>query len=483
MKQTFTKELSLLGPRSIAIDKNRHIWIGTREKGLYCFAYQNNQLQLLRHLTTKDGLTENFISYLYCDARNIIWACTPAGLDKLDQRDNNIHIENLTLSNNIFQNTIEVQATASGEYWVLTQGGMLRFTEKNKNVTSYKPGIEFRQVKAGEKNIINTKNLELDYEHNNLTFQLAAPTYIDEKLTRFSYLLEGSGKNYWSAASKESEINFINLSPGDYTLKVKASFLNGKYPETESAFSFVIHPPWWETWWFRILSGIILLSFVFLLVRFYYRKRIEVQQTIMERQQAIVNERTRIATDMHDDLGAGLSSIRFISERIKRNSFSEVTRQDIEKLEFTTGELMDKMNEIIWATNEKNDTVEDLVFYIRSYAKAYAEDNDLNCFIHIPDELPGLFVSGEVRRNIFLVVKESLHNIVKHANASSIDMDIRVGTKLYIHIKDDGTGIHPTESRRGGNGLHNMKKRMLDIGGSLDMENGSGLTLNISLPL
>jgi signal transduction histidine kinase len=185
---------------------------------------------------------------------------------------------------------------------------------------------------------------------------------------------------------------------------------------------------------------------------------------------------------MHDDLGAGLSTLRFLSEKVKRNSFSEVTRSDAGKIVANSNDLVQKMNEIIWAMNEKNDTLEDLVYYTRSYAVEYCEENNLQCKINIPETIPARFVSGEIRRNIFLTVKESLHNIVKHAEARKVQINFSVGKNLFVSIGDNGIGLIPNKNG-GGNGLKNMKKRIESIGGYFEIVNETGTLIKMTVPV
>jgi signal transduction histidine kinase len=329
----------------------------------------------------------------------------------------------------------------------------------------------------------NDHPASLIYLQNNLSFSVAAPTFIDEKSIRFSYQLEGSNNKFWSDPSPQALINFINLPPGQYRLKVKAIFQNSPYRDSETSYAFVIHPPWWQTMWFRIVAVLLFVIFCWLLIRSYYRRKLSQQKAALEKQQAVEKERTRIAVDMHDDLGAGLSTIRFLSEKVKRNTFSEVTKEDVEKMQSTSNELIDKMNEIIWAMSEKNDLLEDLVLYMRSYSMEYCEENNLNCSIHLPENLPQKFVSGEMRRNIFLMVKESLHNIVKHAGAQRVDIQIEAAENLDISIQDDGRGFVEQRGNREGNGLRNMRTRIESVGGSLNIQNEQGVRVNLRIPL
>ena len=187
---------------------------------------------------------------------------------------------------------------------------------------------------------------------------------------------------------------------------------------------------------------------------------------------------------MHDDLGAGLSRIKFLSETIgikrqQQQSFDE----DINKIREYSHEMIDKMGEIVWALNEKNDTLSDLLSYTRSYAVEYLSQNGIACTVKAPEHFPTTFVSGEFRRNIYLTVKEALHNIVKHAQASAVIIKVDLDSKLKIEIRDNGTGFDKAKIRSFSNGLSNMETRISNINGRFEILNGLGTTIQIIVPL
>ena len=326
--------------------------------------------------------------------------------------------------------------------------------------------------------------LPVSVNHLHLSFHLSAPTYIDEKQTRFSYLLEGSGNKNWSEPSNNTSINFVNLSPGEYTLKARAIFLHGLYPAVESSFSFTILPPWWLTWWFKSIVALVIVALAFLGIKFYINRKLELQRVTLEKKQAIEKERTRIATDMHDDLGAGLSQIKFLSEAIgmKRQKHLPI-EEEVSSIRSFSDEMIDKMGEIVWALNEKNDTLSDLLSYTRSYAVEYLEQNGIKCHVDEPDNIPQLNVSGEFRRNIYLTVKESLHNIVKHAQATEVSIQIEIGKWLVIKISDNGIGLNNAIPREFGNGLISMRNRMRELGGSFEISSKIGTEVRLKAPI
>ncbi len=204
----------------------------------------------------------------------------------------------------------------------------------------------------------------------------------------------------------------------------------------------------------------------------------------LQRKMALEKEKTRIATDMHDDLGAGLSRIKFLSETIGiKQQQKQPIAEEIIKIREYSHEMIDKMGEIVWALNEKNDSLNDLLSYTRSYAMEYLLQNGIECSLMIPDDLPAILVSGEFRRNIFLAVKETLHNIVKHAEATLVSISIVTGKHLIVTITDNGIGFNPEKIRPFRSGLLNIKKRMADVGGTVQIESIGGTTVCLDVPL
>jgi signal transduction histidine kinase len=267
-------------------------------------------------------------------------------------------------------------------------------------------------------------------------------------------------------------------------LEIKAIFPAGRYPEKTISYKFFIAPAWWQTWWFRSVVALLVVSLLIIAFRFYYRRKLEKQMAVLEKQQAIEKERTRIATDMHDDLGAGLSRIKFLSETIGiKKQQHEPIEEDVNKIREYSHEMIDKMGEIVWALNEKNDSLSDLLSYTRAYTMEYLSQNGIDCKTEMPDSFPSVFVSGEFRRNIFLTIKEALHNVVKHSQATEVELIVNINHHLTIKLKDNGTGFDQNDIRSFSNGLSNMESRVKEIGGKIEILNKQGTLVNLSIPL
>ena len=211
--------------------------------------------------------------------------------------------------------------------------------------------------------------------------------------------------------------------------------------------------------------------------------KLEAEKQIFETKIAVLNaqqaERNRISTDMHDDLGAGVTAIRLFSE-LAKSRLGNGTIPEIEKISSSANELLDNMNAIIWTMNSSNDSFSNMVAYIRSYVIEYFENTGIKCTIEIGTDLPDFAVNGEIRRNVFLVVKEALNNILKHAKATEVSLVLKKdGERVSLLIQDNGTGVELDNLRKFGNGLKNMKNRMINSGINFSIENKNGTLVTL----
>ena len=193
-------------------------------------------------------------------------------------------------------------------------------------------------------------------------------------------------------------------------------------------------------------------------------------------------ERERISADMHDELGSGMTAIRLMSE-IARNKMKENTPVEIDKISSSADDVLNKMNAIIWSMNSGNDTLDNLISYIRSYSLEYFENTPVKCTVNTPASIPDKEITGDKRRNIFLCVKETLNNVLKHSKATLITINIEANHSLQISIADNGVGIDLEKLRQFGNGLKNITRRMETIGGTFKIKNNGGTVTTLDLPL
>jgi len=207
------------------------------------------------------------------------------------------------------------------------------------------------------------------------------------------------------------------------------------------------------------------------------RKELEKQVAVMHAHQ---EERERISADIHDELGSGMTTIRLMSE-IAKNKMKENVPVEIEKISNSANEVLNKMNAIIWSMNSSNDTLDSLISYIRAYAIEFFDNTSIDCKVSMPETIPYKELSGDKRRNVFLCVKETLNNTLKHSRASRVNINISTNGELKINITDNGIGIDPEKIRRFGNGLKNIERRMKSIGGTYHIAGTNGTETKLEL--
>jgi signal transduction histidine kinase len=218
------------------------------------------------------------------------------------------------------------------------------------------------------------------------------------------------------------------------------------------------------------------------------RERLKAENQVKEYEKELAvfkaqqEERDRISTDMHDELGSGMTAIRLMSE-IAKNKMKENTPKEIEKISQSANDVLNKMNAIIWSMNSGNDSVDNLISYIREYALEYLEGTNIRCHIRTPKHIEPRELTGEKRRNIFLCIKEILNNALKHSKASELSIDIETGETLVVRLADNGIGIDLQNLRLFGNGIQNIQRRMQSIGGKATIKNENGTVIVLELPL
>jgi len=304
---------------------------------------------------------------------------------------------------------------------------------------------------------------------------------------RFRYRLVGLDKD-WQESGTRRYATYSRLPAGDYTFEAEACDSEGGWDEDAAMLAVTVLPYFWQTWWFRIFSGFLLLIILFGGARYLENKRAQRQLARLEREHAIERERTRIAKDIHDDLGANLTEIALLSELAQSpDAPTDEIRTDIHRIAGKARKLTHSLDEIVWAVNPRNDTLDSFVTYTCLYAEDFLKTAKIRCRLKVPGDIPNRALATNVRHNLFLVVKEALNNIVKHAGATEVGVALSLRAAGFeLQIKDDGRGFAGSQPASG-NGLANMRQRMEDIGGRFDLQSGPGegttITLAVNFPV
>jgi signal transduction histidine kinase len=304
----------------------------------------------------------------------------------------------------------------------------------------------------------------------------------------FRYKLEGLDQE-WVDAGAVRFAPYTRVPPGEYRFRVTACGRDGIWNEVGSSLALSVQPYLWELAWVRLVVGLFVAGLsgggVVLAVRRRYRRKIE----RLEQRQALERERTRIAQDLHDDLGSGLVEINLGSELAQDPALGvgEV-REHTREIGARAREMVTALDEIVWAVNPIHDTVNSLATYFCQYAQHFLEPTPMRCHLDVARDLPVAPFNAEQRHSLFLAFKEALSNAVQHSGA--VDLRLRIAVldgALTVAVSDNGRGLDQTQvlGQVGADGLGNMRRRLQQLGGRCEVTSrtGEGTTVTFTVPL
>jgi two-component sensor histidine kinase len=318
---------------------------------------------------------------------------------------------------------------------------------------------------------------------NQLQLDFVGLSFEPGEVLRYQYKLEGADAD-WSAPSELRRVNYANLAPGRYRFLVRAINSDEAVSTVPAIVTFSILRPVWQRWWFLALAAIAVGMTVYAFYRYRVARLLE-----------MANVRTRMATDLHDDIGSGLSHMAILSEVVKQQmgDTAEQSVPMLTEIADSARALVGSMRDIVWSIDPRRDDLANVVVRVRQFASDVLEPQKIKLDFQAPPELEKVKLNPEQRRHLFLIFKEAINNIARHAECSSVTLSFNVShNRLTVEIRDDGRGLSdvspaeaPTSERAGGHGLENMQKRAAQLGGhlSVDSSPGLGTCLKLTIPL
>lgn len=319
---------------------------------------------------------------------------------------------------------------------------------------------------------------DLEFDYTGLSFQ--SPAHV-----RFKYKLDGL-ENSWNDAGAERKAIYRHVPPGRYIFRVMACNSDSVWSGEGALLAVTVAPFFYQTFWFR--DGITFIAIAFLtgLATVVMRRRMRRRVEQLERQHELERERSRIARDLHDDLGAGLTEIGLLGGLLQDSAEVLPRKQEaLERIVHRCNDLVTALDEIVWAVNPRNDSVNSLGSYLSRYAQRFLEPTTIRCRLETFAAEPDHPLNSEQRHNLFLAFKETLTNIVRHSGATEVRVKIfNENCRLLVEIDDNGHGL-PVDTVGGGNGLNNLRQRMAQIGGecAIASRNGGGVSVRFTLSL
>ena len=321
--------------------------------------------------------------------------------------------------------------------------------------------------------------------HRKLEVTFTAPSFIEPEKVRFRYRLEGWDENWVEAGDLRSAV-YSRLPAGQYKFRVMAGNNADVWNDTGAMLGFVVMPFFWQTWWFRLLMVFGFTTIIVAVARYVSFRRLQWRVRRLESENALQKERARIAQDIHDDLGARMTQISLLAELTEQTiARPEQAGNHVRQIATMSRQGIKALDEIVWAVNPGNDTLHDLLDYAGQYAVDYLQTAGVRCRVDFPNEPPPHDLPADVRHGLFLAVKEALHNIVKHAQATEVWLRVHATDKMLAwEISDDGRGFASGPDNAQADGLRNMRERLAEMGGvcSIDSTPGGGTKIRFEVP-
>jgi signal transduction histidine kinase len=336
------------------------------------------------------------------------------------------------------------------------------------------------------------KSLSLSPGKHVLEFRYTGLNFDAPDRVRFRYRLEGLDADWVEAGTRRMAF-YSFVPPGIYRFRVIACNGDGVWNEAGASLSLTVRRHYWQTWWF---IGSLALGTVMMVAggaRFLEQRRLQRHLERLEQERILERERTRIAQDLHDIMGAKLCRISFLSEHARR--CGEVTvehQEEMRSISDDSREVLRSLDEMVWAVNPQNDTLDHLMSYIGQYAQEYFRKTGIECELKIPERVPVQPLSSQSRHHLFLAVQEALANILKHSGATRASIVMACGPADFeIVVSDNGAGFDPVSSESNSpgaaagfcNGLGNMRRRLEELGGrcTIDASIGRGAAIRFVL--
>lgn len=472
---------------SLYLDKAGRLWVATRENGAGRIDEPQAERPRVRHYSTEDNLSSDNVQCFTEDRWGRIYIGTARGVDRLDAATGSI--KHYGSGDGLIRNEVGVALSdRAGALWFGSHEGLSRLVPELDRPQSppailinrlFIDGIQRPISELGETEL---SGLVLEPNQNQIQIDFLSIDFSAGGAVRYQYMLEGADKD-WSAPSSLRTVNYANLKHGSYIFKVRAVTSDGVMSEHAAQLSLRILPPVWQRWWFLTLAALAAATVIYFIYRFRVRRLIELERV-----------RTRIATDLHDDIGASLSRMAILSEVVKRQKGTngEQSTAMLSEIADSARGLVDSMSDIVWSIDPRRDDLRNVVQRVRQFASDVLEAQSIEWDFRVPQELDRIRLGPEQRRHLYLIFKEAINNIARHADCRRVSLSITFDARsLVCEITDDGSGFvrkapdEASSNGRGGHGLPNMQARARELGGRLEVDSkpGAGTRLKLTFPL
>ncbi len=450
-------------------DRSGRVWLASSLGGLIRVDDPDSTQPAFNRYTTAQGLSSNNTEVITDDLEGRIYVGGGRGLDQLDPVTG--RVKHFTTAEGLAPGAfLAAFRDRNGELWFGTTLGLSRFRPASDESVTSPPILIIGLQVAGSRQVVSALGeneillSDLTANQNQLEIDFIGLSFKPGEVLRYQYRLEGADAD-WRAPTEQRTVTFANLGPGRYAFYVRAVNSEGAISPTPAFVSFTILSPVWRRWWFITLGVLGAAIIIYALYRYRVARLLE-----------ITNMRTRIATDLHDDIGANLTRIALLSEVAKQHLSPDQARDDspLASIARIARESVGSMSDIVWAINPDRESLLDLTRKMRQHADEIFTLRDINLRFNAPGANEGLRLGVDVRRDLLLIFKEAVNNAARHSQCTDVKIDFRVeGPMLLLEIVDNGIGFDSSVESQG-QGLRSMKRRAAALGGTLEINSQPG---------
>jgi ligand-binding sensor domain-containing protein/signal transduction histidine kinase len=457
---------------SINSSSDSTLWIGTSGGGLTKFNTKTNTSQ---NYSLAQGLVSAVVYGILEDENSNLWMSTDDGIflfntttESFTQFGTEDGVQSLEFSGGAYFKD------SSGIMYFGGINGFNYFHPDSIKINQYLPSVVISEVKVMDNRIKGEPTeLRLSYDQNFISIEYAALDFSIPKQNQYSYILEGFQNSWMFTDGSSRKATYTNLPPGEFNFLVKGTNEDGIWNETPATLKIIINPPFWQTWWFVTL---VILTVAFLI---YFFGTIRVKSQL-----EIEKLKLKIASDLHDNIGAGLTEISILSEVAEQNDgdSSLVVKNELKKISNTARQLVDSMSDIVWVVNPQRDSLHDLIVRLKDSYNEFFSTIGISFQVNNIEKSDDIKLPMEYKQNLLLLFKEAINNAIKHSGCNKIALDAYYKNDLIeIKLKDDGNGFNLNEVKFG-EGIKNMENRANKLKGNLKLsaESGKGTTVIFS---
>lgn len=458
-------------------DSDRIVWIGGNG-GLFEFSEDNG---LQKHELGKNQSSDIVFSIIE-DAQGSLWLGTDKGLINYDKKDKLIKLYDLNdgLENPEF-NRRSVRSLENGMMAVGGMNGVTYFNPEDINRNPNVPKIwatKFHVIEPDtsyDLSIERDKSVSLNWDQNTFEIEFSALNYTHAEENNYRYQLIGHEPGPVETNGSR-KARYTRLPAGDYEFVVTGSNNDDVWNEKGDRFLIKVRPPYWQAAWFRILIIATLGGLIWAMYRFRVRQLLEMERL-----------RLRIAGDLHDEIGSGLSGIALTGDLLQRHADSGSVKPElIQRITENARNLASSLDSIVWLIDPNKESFKELIHRCRMISEEMLEGKDLVIKEHLKEEHSELKLPAQMRRNLYLIFKESIHNILKHANATMVEITFSIEREnLQLQISDNGIGFDGNQVKYG-NGILNIRRRAEEINAHVSINssvrNGTTIKLQTRIP-